>query len=158
MSADRTNDQDDLERRLAGWRPAHDRLDRDRMLFAAGAASARARARGYDRAWALALAASMLGSLGLGVQLARERSLRQEYERTLAIAKPNVIERPMEERAFEFVTSPDSYLSLTRRALRGLDDPISPGRGRPSGEAPSMPEPPTLSPLCARDLDGLRSL
>ena len=73
------DDLTDLERRLAALRPASGGLDRDRMLFDAGRASARA--EGRARAWALSAAASALVAVGLGVGLARERSRALGLER-----------------------------------------------------------------------------
>ena len=72
----------DLERRLEQWRPASGSLDRDRMLFDAGRASARAESWGRLGA---ALAASFaLVAVGLGGLLVRERAHRHGLEVALA--------------------------------------------------------------------------
>lgn len=69
----------DLERRLAGWRPAADGLDADAMLFAAGRASAR---RPVSRfAWP-AIAAAL--ALALGVSESTRSVERREHEVALA--------------------------------------------------------------------------
>lgn len=69
----------DLERRLAGWRPATDALDADAMLFAAGRASIRRSPMRF--AWP-AIAACLAVAVGiLGTQLSAER---HEYQNLLA--------------------------------------------------------------------------
>jgi hypothetical protein len=138
----------EIERRLTLLRPSSGGLDRDRMLFEAGRASARAETRG--RAWAVAVAASMVVAIGLGVGLVRERSLRHDLERALATRTPEARPAPpIPPREI----APDSYLALTRRALAGLDD--SPPSARRPPEAAPDPTPPPLrawSPAGLRDL------
>src|SRR5205814_842686 len=65
-------DLNDLERRLAGWRPAASGLDRDRLMFEAGRASARPGRR--ERIGSVSLACL---ALVLGVLLAQERAQRR---------------------------------------------------------------------------------
>jgi hypothetical protein len=147
-----------LERRLAGWRPEAGGLDRDRMLYEAGRASARA----STRRWASAFAASALVATGLGAALARERSERSGLQRALAAR-----DRPEQSPAppspaltptLSAVPAPDSYWSLTRRIVAGLDEPapVEPAGPRRSGP-PSRLEPP-LSPLRGRGAEGLLDL
>jgi hypothetical protein len=116
----------DLERRLAGWRPAGGDLDRDRMLFQSGEASARARTR--ERSWAVGFAVSLLVSIGLGVELVRERSYREGVEKALvAVAHPSVPSVPppaIETYPLPRALPSDSYFSLTRRYSAGVEDPL----------------------------------
>jgi hypothetical protein len=75
----------DLERRLAGWRPASDALDADAMLFAAGRASVR-RSRSQF-AWP-AIAACLAVAVGiLGMQLSAERAENQSLIAQLSNAE-----------------------------------------------------------------------
>jgi hypothetical protein len=138
----------EIERRLTLLRPASGGLDRDRMLFEAGRASARAENR--ERVWAGAVAASIVVALVLGVGLVRERTLRLGLERALATRTPEA--RPSSPIPIREL-APDSYLTLTRRALAGLDD--SPRSARRPPEAAPDPTPPPLrawSPAGLRDL------
>ncbi len=145
------DDLTDLEHRLAALRPTSDRLDRDRMLFEAGRASARAEAR--SRAWALSAAASALVAIGLGVGLARERSRALDLERALIAAKgtspAHTAPSPTPARAIE--VAPDSYLALSHRVLAGLDEMTSVSYRRTDGPASPAPGRP-LSPRGLRDL------
>ena len=140
----------DLERRLQRWRPLPGSLDRDRMLFDAGRASARAESWGRLGA---ALAASFaLVAVGLGGLLVRERGYRHALEVTLAErtrepvladpAPPPLPSRPAPAR--------DSYLALTRRILTtGLDD-LPPSASKVSrGELTDGPAP-SFVPLRVR--------
>jgi hypothetical protein len=143
-----SDELNEIERRLTLLRPASGGLDRDRMLFEAGRASARAEAHG--RAWAGAVAASMVVALALGFGLARERTLRLGLERAIAARTPEA--RPAPPIPTREI-APDSYLALTRRALAGLDD--SPRSARRPPEAAPDPTPPPLrawSPAGFRDL------
>jgi hypothetical protein len=150
---DTRDDLTDLERRLAGWQPASDRLDRDRMLFDAGRASARSEIR--ERAWAACSAILLLVSAGLGVQLVREHARREGLERTHATrsqpeSPPRTLPPP------EIVPAPDSYLVLTHRLVAGLGDPPPPPSTQHQ-EAPEGRDSP-LSPLRVRGLGETRDL
>jgi hypothetical protein len=132
-----------LERRLSAWRPCAGGLDRDRMLFDAGRASASA----GGRPWRLATAALLLATAGLGgllaqqrATLARERSHRLELETALAARieatrprsyAPVTVEIPPIE-----PPSPSSYLVLTARLAAGDATPPDVGDARhPRGPA-----------------------
>jgi hypothetical protein len=71
----RPDDLSDLERRLAGWRPATAGLDPDALLFAAGRASV-PRPSPIRFAWPAVAAALALLAAGLGAWIAVERSGR----------------------------------------------------------------------------------
>lgn len=133
-----------LERRLGQWKPAAGLLDRDRLMFEAGRASARAgRGRQVERA---AIAALMLVVLGLSVQLRLDRNHAPSPrpiaapEDLTSVAVPDPIARP----------DADSYLALSRRMLAGLGDaPPTAGTREPRHAAPEAADPP-LSPLRLR--------
>lgn len=69
----------DLERRLAGWRPAGEGLDADAMLFAAGRASVQGSAARF--AWPVIAAAL---ALALGTSEMIRRTERRDHEAVLA--------------------------------------------------------------------------
>ncbi|WP_435017872.1 hypothetical protein TA3x_005493 [Tundrisphaera sp. TA3] len=121
----------DLERRLASWRPSP--IDRDRMLFAAGAASARA--RGRDRLWALALAASLLISAGLSFQLVRERQQRHLAGLDVLEAKASVEERPTVAPFDPPILDADRQRAIERRVIEMVERldalPDGPDQGPP---------------------------
>ncbi len=147
----------DLERRLEQWRPSPGSLDRDRMLFDAGRASARAESWGR---LGLALAASFaLVAVAMGGLLVRERGYRHALEvtlaeRTRAPASPEVDLPPP-----SFAEpAPNSYLALSRRILAsGLVELPPEAPNAPRGEIPERPEPP-LTPLSTRGRGGLMDL
>jgi hypothetical protein len=145
---DREPDLTALERRLAGWKPSATALDRDRMLYDAGRASAGV------RAWRLATAVLLLASLALGgfatqqrarlgreqALLAHERARRLELETALAAwtaaPRPSAADPPP-------VGAPaaGSYLALTARlAADGIDAPW------PAAESEPAPRPPAVGP------------
>jgi hypothetical protein len=138
------SDLNDLERRLAGWRPAGEGLDADAMLFAAGRASVRRSPARF--AWP-AIAAGLVVALGvLSNRLAGERAVNQELVAQLQSAKSSVLV------AAPTLNLPEtSYLSARRALERDPDGWIPPTL---SGEAAGMTE----SPLYAgqRDWDADR--
>ena len=148
------HDPSEFERRLASWLPAVTALDRDRMLFDAGRASARADARG--KLWASAAVGLALLLAGLGVLFARERSQRLALERILAAGPP--VQAPMLAATPMRVAvpassgaarpDPSSYFVLTTRLASGtLDFPpasLAPNAGHPPGSTRSQP--PTFRP------------
>ena len=72
----RSDDMNDLERRLSGWRPSAAGLDADAVLFAAGRASVRRpRAR---LLWPALSGCLALLAAALGVALVQERGARLE--------------------------------------------------------------------------------
>lgn len=78
------DDLGEVERRLAGWRPAPEGLDSAAMLYAAGRASAGQRGRWV---WPVVAACFALLSVALGSQVAVERSQRLALASRLAEAK-----------------------------------------------------------------------
>jgi hypothetical protein len=124
------SDLNDVERRLAGWRPIDEGLDADAMLFAAGRASVRRSPARF--AWP-AIAASLVFAIGfLGYRLRDEREVNRELVAQLQSAK-----------SYDFAARPTlnlpetSYLSA-RRALERDPDGWSPPTL--SGESAAMPE------------------
>jgi hypothetical protein len=144
-----------LEQRLGRWRPAPGVLDRDRLMFEAGLASARGASwgrLGFATAACWALAAFALGGL-----LAHERGRRQALETALALRSnaPNPTPAPVPAppwqppRATES-PSPDSYLALARRMLVAGPDDLTSAAANHSPDHPPGPAEPPLSPLRAR--------
>src|SRR5438445_38546 len=132
------DDLTELERRLAAWKPAHDGLDHEAMLFAAGRASARP--GGGWLAWPILSGSLALAAVALGVWLAAERSERLAPLRKLvepALASTPVV-TPMAE-----PLSPNSYLSLRREWEQQAGDWLNRSTAAvPKG--PAFPEPPIL--------------
>ncbi len=92
------------ERRIAAWRPSAVAIDRDRMLYEAGRASARAAAR----PWQFATAAALLLAVGLGGWASRERSRRvDELAARPTISLPPLMPEPIEP------PDPNSYRALS---------------------------------------------
>lgn len=140
---DRLNE---LERRLSVWKPAADGLDADRMLYAAGRASARA---GIGRfIWPSVAACTTLVAVGLGGWLAAERSERLalaqllQQQAPLPSPVPDVGPSPMAPWADPLPGS--GYLAARRALEQGLD--AWPTRGMPEVEPPdgAAPSPPVL--------------
>lgn len=129
------DDVSELERRLAGWRPAERGLDADAMLFAAGRAAARP-----GRLWA-ALAGSLAAlALGLGTWAMSERAGRLALaERLHAPATPPAPLSPTPTPGPAETPSPSSLLVARRAVEHGLDTWRSPAPGPPAPGAPSPP-------------------
>jgi hypothetical protein len=128
----------DLERRLASWRPAGAGLDADAMLFAAGVASGRA----GRRVWAAAACVLAVVAVSLGVWGGIERSGRLELARQLAgqPPPPPVPASPPEE-----PPSPGSYLTARSIVLeRGVEAWVALPPTAHLPAAPESPEPTTL--------------
>jgi hypothetical protein len=138
------SDLNDVERRLAGWRPAGEGLDADAMLFAAGRASVQRSPLRF--AWP-AIAAGLLFVVGLlGNRLAGERDLNRDLIAQLQVAKSSVLVA-----APTLNLSDSSYLSARRALERDPDGWTPPTIG---SESAGMTE----SPLYAgqRDWDADR--
>jgi hypothetical protein len=137
-----------FERRLASWLPAATALDRDRMLFQAGRASARVEARG--KVWPSTALGLALLLVGLGGLFGRERARRLALEMVVA-ARPLaqtpdvaatspriVLPSPRVERP-----DPSSYFVLTTRLAAGdMDFPPVTREShteRPAGRAAPTP-------------------
>ena len=83
------SDLNDLERRLANWRPAGDGLGADAMLFAAGRASVRRSPARF--AWP-AIAAGLILAVGLlSSRLAGERAVNRDLFAQLQVAKSSAL-------------------------------------------------------------------
>ena len=150
----REDDLSDVERRLAGWRPAPGGPDADAMLFAAGLAAGR---RGRGRVlWPAACALLAVLAAGLGGWGASERAGRV----ALAGRPPGPAPAPDAPPATavavappesSYTPSPDDYYHLRRRAEqdlgRWLDSP-------PTAVAPGAP-PPAPAILRAGQRDSL---
>jgi hypothetical protein len=144
------HDEDDLsglERRLARWQPAAERLDADAMVFAAGRAAGRG---GLGRllwpACSVLLAVQAAGLLGWGLAERAERQalasrLREQPKAPNAAPVPAVLAEAV------YSPSPDDYLHLRRMMEQdpsgGLDS-LQPDGPPPIGPPP--PEPAILTP------------
>ena len=157
---DPLDDRNALEQRLGQWRPAPLGLDRDRMMFEAGRASA-----GFDslRLFALgSIAGLLLVALGLGGLFVHERSQRQAVEAELAA----VLHSPNVDRATSAVPTvpvvvaadPNSYLVLTRRMIDSAPDEIPFVASTSSPAQPLLPDEPPLTPLRVRQIGRLIDL
>jgi hypothetical protein len=132
-------DLSSLERRLAAWQPSGDGVpaEADRMLFAAGRASA-ARLR---LLWPAAAACLALLAAGLGAWVASERGQRLALARQLQEQGPHpqpvLVQR---EPAAPDPLPPQSYLML-RRAWENDPDGSPPPQapGPPPGPPPDGP-------------------
>jgi hypothetical protein len=130
----------DLERRLAEWRPSASGLEVDRLMFAAGRASARAGRGG--RVWRLVSAGLALTAVALGIGLAHERAARLELAMQLRDSAPAVApardgERgpgestPTSPTSPTSPTAPASYLAARRALTEDLDSwPVADHRAR----------------------------
>src|SRR5262245_43174586 len=94
------NDLNDLERRLAGWRPDAAGLDPDAMLFAAGRASVRPSPTRF--VWPAIAACMTVVAMGLGGWAAKERTGRLELvhlmqHRSPVAPTPTTVQEPSPE-------------------------------------------------------------
>ncbi len=140
------DDLNDLDRRLAAWQPAAAGLDVDRMLFAAGRASA---ARAPSRlVWPAVSACLALATVVLGARWTAERSerlaLAEELRHRSAASVPVPAPTPAAvEPATTDPPSADSYLAVRRRWEHDPDSLLvmAHREGR-SSEAPLPADPP----------------
>ena len=150
-----SDDQGEVERRLAGWKPAGDRLDADAMLFAAGHRSARSGPARFIWPGLTACAAGL--ALVLGVWLNAEREERKSLARQLQLLPPAAVSHPSPDIApLEPVSeenwSQSSYLAARPALEGGLGAwPAQPVR---SAEPPGPPDA-EVPPLQVRNLDVL---
>src|SRR5262245_11367710 len=133
-------DLNDLERRLTEWRPSSAGLEVDRLMFAAGRASARS---GRSRfVWPIVSAGLALTAVALGIGLAHERAARRELAMQLRDSAPAVApargSEPGPAESPPTQSPPSSYLA-TRRVLTDdldswpiADHPVGDGRVEPS--------------------------
>jgi hypothetical protein len=141
MDAHLPDDLRGLERRLADWQPDEAALDADRMLFAAGRASAQPRQSRL--AWpAMAGCLAVLASV-LGLGLARERAERLALARQLEQRQPDAgpaphPSPPARDDETSGPPSPDSYLAARAALERGDPDAWR----APAGNEPPSPAPP----------------
>jgi hypothetical protein len=140
------NDMTELERRLAGWRPASERLDADAMLFAAGQAAGR-RGRGW-LIWPACCLLLAVQAVGLGLWGLSERAerliLAQRLDAPAAhpgVSPPaNAIAEP------GYQPSPDDYLHLRRMMEQDPNHLLVGWRPETSGPIAPPPEPAILTP------------
>jgi hypothetical protein len=119
-------DLNDLERRLAEWRPSASGLEVDRLMFDAGRASARS---GRGRlVWPAVSAGLALTAIALGIGLAHERASRQELAMQVRDSTPPVAPaRGSEPGPAESPPTPPtqappaSYLAARRALTEDLD-------------------------------------
>jgi hypothetical protein len=116
-------DLNDLERRLAEWRPSASGLEVDRLMFAAGRASARS---GRGRfVWPAVSAGLALTAMALGMGLAEERAARLELAMRMRDSAPSVAPArgselgPAESPPTQ--APPASYLAARRALTEDLD-------------------------------------
>lgn len=152
---DQTDDLGELERRLAGWKPAADRLDADAMLFAAGRSSARSGPARFIWPGLTACAAGL--ALFLGGWLKVEREERMTLAHQLRQLPPAVAPKPSPDIApLEPVAEENWSQSSYRAARPALEGGLAAWPAQPvrTAEPPGPPdaEPP---PLHVRNLDVL---
>jgi hypothetical protein len=135
-------DLNDLERRLAEWRPSASGLEVDRLMFAAGRASAQS---GRGRfIWPAVSAGLALTAVVLGIGLAHERAARQELAMQLRESAPGVgPARGSELGPAESPPNPPtqappaSYLAARRALTEDLDSwPVADHRAREGEPSP----------------------
>jgi hypothetical protein len=137
-------DLNDLERRMAEWRPSPTGLEVDRLMFAAGRASAQS-SRGRF-VWPLVSAGLALTAVALGIGLAHERAARLELAMQLRDSATGVGPTRGSElgpaESTPTPTQPASYLAARRALTEDLDSwPVADHcvEGEPS------PRPPVLT-------------
>jgi hypothetical protein len=138
-------DLNDLERRLAEWRPSASGLEVDRLMFAAGRASAQS-SRGRF-VWPLVSAGLALTAVALGIGLAHERAARQELAMQLRDSAPAVApargSEPGPAESPPTQAPPASYLAARRALTEDLDSwPVADHR---VGEREPAPRPAVLT-------------
>jgi hypothetical protein len=135
MDAPLPDDLNDLQRRLAGCRPAEAGLDADRMLFEAGRASAQP---GRGRLlWPLSTACLAVLCIILAASLIHERAQRLALDRQVQpVPAPSV---PAPAPPGSEPLSPAAYLAL-RQALE-RDPDHWPASSEPAPDSPGAPAP-----------------
>jgi hypothetical protein len=119
-----SGDLNELERRLAEWRPSSAGLDTDRMLFAAGRNSVRP---GWGRiAWPILSGCLALVASTLGLGLVHERTARLDLAAQLDKRQPAHVPPPADNMPQPEAPSPEppaanSYLATRRLVADGLD-------------------------------------
>jgi hypothetical protein len=147
------NDMNALEARLGAWRPAASTIDRDRVMFLAGKASAGSEMRG--RIAGAAIVGLALLAAGMGGMWANERGHRVRLE---AIAA----ERGHEEEPSRVETAsnpnpaplaPSSYLVLSHRPEMMEDAELAASAPIPPPTRGPLDREPTLSPMSSRSAE-----
>ena len=109
-------DLNDLERRLAEWRPSPGGLEVDRLMFAAGRVSARS---GRGRLiWPAVSAGLALTAMALGIGLVQEREARLELAMQLRDSPPAVAPARGSELGYGFNHSAQGSLPFERSAAK----------------------------------------
>ncbi|MFI5459755.1 MAG: hypothetical protein ACHRXM_30385 [Isosphaerales bacterium] len=151
------DDLSDLERHLAGWRPAAGGLDADAMLFAAGQAAGR---RGRSQLlWPVLCALLTVQAAGLGMWGLSERALRQSLASRLPERAPTLSVPPatvVVVRESSYPPSPGDYLSMRRLMEQDPNGWLA--ALQPAGSKPLVPPPPQPAILTPRRRDGLFDL
>lgn len=144
-----------LERQLAGLKPSPLAIDRDRMMYLAGRASAAQSVRGrLAGAASLSVLAILCG--GIAVMFATERGRRIELERLVAERSRKDSANPrLEVIVAQSPPAPSSYLALSQMGFGPDEEPSAPLASDPVRLAGSMYREPPLSPLSARARGGL---
>jgi hypothetical protein len=150
------DDLNDLERRLAAWQPSAERLDADRMLFAAGRASAPT-ARGR-LAWPIVSGCLALVSVFLGARWTAERTERLALAEELRHRPPASLPAPAPspiavERTPTEPPPADSYLAIRRRWERDPDSLLV--MATPKGKSAQESLPPNPPIPRAWQIDGV---
>jgi hypothetical protein len=150
----RRDDLSDVERRVAGWRPASAGLGSDATLYAAGLAAGR-RGRGR-RLWPALCLVLAIQSVGLGIWGLSERAGRRALAGRLAEPSPAPGAPPAPAGVAPPESSPDGYYHLLRQTEQ---DPnrwlVSLPSATPRTPLPAPPEPAILR---AGQLDSLSDL
>ena len=137
-------DLNDLERRLAEWRPATAGLDVDRMLFAAGRDSVRP-------GWGPSVLATVSACLALlavllGVGFAHERAARMDLIAQLRDQSPPAFPEPYSvpdpsDTPWAMTPAASSYLAAHVALARNPDDWLDQAKIEPAAVTPNPSRP-----------------
>ncbi len=134
MDAHLPDDLNELERRLADWQPSQANLAADRMLFAAGRASART-----GKLWPSIAACLAVLAGGLSVGLVHERSGRQALaEEVAALRASHPVPAPAPDSSPAAPLTPGSYWTFRHDLEENPDAwPQPPAADPPSPATPA---------------------
>jgi len=148
---DRPDELNSLEHRLGSLRPSPLAIDRDRLMYLAGRATAETATRGRFAAVAFCVGLSIL-CVGLATRLSAERGQRLDLERVVAEQRREPVPERFELVVTETRPAPSSYYALTHLANEtgGLTSLPTESSPPPSSQSTTGESP--LSPLSARRL------